>query len=60
MRGLLARFGFDVIADADVPTLGSTLSADIAHATRPLKHMRIVTAKHRASRSASTGKPLLV
>ena len=43
MRELLARFGFDVLADADVPTIGGTLSADLAQ-TRYLKHMRIVTA----------------
>jgi methyltransferase (TIGR00027 family) len=48
MRGLLARFGFEVINDSDLPTLGSALSADIAHATRYIKHMRIVTAERRA------------
>jgi O-methyltransferase involved in polyketide biosynthesis len=48
MRELLARFGFDVMVDADLPTLGNALSADIAHATRYLKHMRIVTAQRRA------------
>jgi len=48
MRGLLARFGFDVLADADLPTLGVALSADLAHATRYLKHMRIATAERRA------------
>jgi len=48
MRVLLARFGFDVSADADLPSLGSALSADLAHATRHLKHMRIVTAQRRA------------
>jgi methyltransferase (TIGR00027 family) len=47
MRDLLARFGFDVSADGDLPTLGSALSADLAHATRHLKHMRIVTAQRR-------------
>jgi O-methyltransferase involved in polyketide biosynthesis len=45
MRELLARFGFEVTADADLPTLGSALSTDVAHATRHLKHMRIVTAR---------------
>jgi len=44
MRGLLARFGFDVIADSDLPTLGGALRAEFAHATRYMKHMRIVTA----------------
>jgi methyltransferase (TIGR00027 family) len=48
MRELLARFGFDVIADADLPSLGGALSADLSHATRRLKHMRIVTAQRRA------------
>jgi methyltransferase (TIGR00027 family) len=45
MRDLLARFGFDVTADADLPTLGRALSVDLASATRHLKHMRIVTAQ---------------
>lgn len=48
MRDMLARFEFDVTADADLPTLGSALSADLGHATRRLKHMRIVTAQRRA------------
>ncbi|HKO90670.1 MAG TPA: class I SAM-dependent methyltransferase, partial [Polyangiaceae bacterium] len=47
LRELLARSGFDVSADSDLPTLGSALSADIAHATRHLKHMRIATARRR-------------
>jgi len=48
MRDLLSRFGFDVSADGDLPSLGSALSADLPHATRYLKHMRIVTARRRA------------
>jgi methyltransferase (TIGR00027 family) len=48
MRGLLTRFGFEVIEDADLPTLGRALSADMADATRYVKHMRVVTAQRRA------------
>lgn len=44
MRALLARYRFGVLQDEDIPTIGAALSADIAQATRVMKHMRIATA----------------
>jgi methyltransferase (TIGR00027 family) len=44
MRALLARFGFQVLRDETLPAIGRSLSDDVARATRPMKHMRIVTA----------------
>jgi methyltransferase (TIGR00027 family) len=44
MRSLLARHGFDVVRDADLVRIGAAMSADLAHATRMAKHLRIVTA----------------
>jgi len=44
MRALLARYGFGVVWDADMPTIGCAMSAEIAQATRRMKHLRIVTA----------------
>jgi hypothetical protein len=44
MRDLLAKFGFRVTRDADLPTIANGLAQDVANATRPMRHMRIVTA----------------
>ncbi len=44
MRGLLAKHKFEVVQDEDVPTIGAGLSAEIARATRVVKHLRIATA----------------
>jgi len=44
MRVLLAKYGFTVRRDENLPEIGRTMSAEIAKATRTLKHMRIVTA----------------
>jgi len=44
MRALLARYGFEVSADRDLPRIAATLSAEMASATRRVKHMRTVTA----------------
>jgi methyltransferase (TIGR00027 family) len=44
MRALLAKHGFGVVEDEDLPTIGATLSADLARATRVVKHQRIATA----------------
>ena len=44
MRALLARYGFRVVQDEDLPTIGRRLGADIAQATRTMKHLRIATA----------------
>jgi len=44
MRKLLARYGFCTRWDRDLPAIGSELSAEIGHATRLMRHMRIVRA----------------
>ncbi len=44
MRMLVAKYGFGVVWDADMPTIGGAMSAEIAQATRRMKHLRIVTA----------------
>jgi methyltransferase (TIGR00027 family) len=44
MRELLARYGFSTRWDRDLPSIGSELSPDIGHATRLMRHLRIVTA----------------
>jgi hypothetical protein len=44
MRTLFARFGFDVVQDEDIPAIAAKLSADLAQATRFVKHLRIATA----------------
>jgi methyltransferase (TIGR00027 family) len=43
-RSLLARYGFEVIRDEDIPEIAARLSPDLARATRMMKHMRIVVA----------------
>ena len=54
MRTLLAHCGFGVVWDADLPTIGGEMSAEIAQATRRWKHLRIVTADRPASRSEAS------
>jgi methyltransferase (TIGR00027 family) len=44
MRELLARYGFCPRWDRDLPAIGCELSAEIGHATRLMRHLRIVTA----------------
>jgi methyltransferase (TIGR00027 family) len=44
MRELLARYGFCARWDRGLPAIGSELSAEIGHATRLMRHLRIVTA----------------
>jgi methyltransferase (TIGR00027 family) len=44
MREMLARYGFCTRWDRDLPAIGSELSAEIGHATRLMRHLRIVTA----------------
>jgi methyltransferase (TIGR00027 family) len=44
MRALLARYGFRVVQDEDLPTIGRKLGADTAQATRTMEHLRIATA----------------
>ncbi|MBO0723163.1 MAG: class I SAM-dependent methyltransferase, partial [Blastocatellia bacterium] len=44
MRVLLAKYGFNVTGDKDMHEIGLTMSAEIAHAMRAVKHMRIAIA----------------
>jgi methyltransferase (TIGR00027 family) len=44
MRAMLAEYGFGVVWDADLPTIGGAMSAEIAEGTRRWKHLRIVIA----------------
>jgi methyltransferase (TIGR00027 family) len=44
MRALLHRYGFEVVRDEDVHRIGTTLSEETGRATRPIRHLRIVTA----------------
>jgi O-methyltransferase involved in polyketide biosynthesis len=44
MRALLARHGFAVLRDDDMPAIAARLSADLARETRSMKHMRVATA----------------
>jgi len=44
MRVLLARYGFCTRWDRELPAIACELSAEIGHATRLMRHLRIVTA----------------
>lgn len=44
MRKLLGHYGFCTRRDRDLPSIGSELSAEIGHAIRLMRHLRIVTA----------------
>ena len=44
MRALLARYGFRIVTDQDLPAIGSGFSAEVARATRVMKHLRIAIA----------------
>jgi methyltransferase (TIGR00027 family) len=44
LRAVLARYGFRVVADQDIPTIAGSLSAALARETRVMKHLRIATA----------------
>jgi hypothetical protein len=44
---LLARYGFEVIRDEDLPTIGAALPAEMARLTRFVKHLRIATGDYR-------------
>jgi methyltransferase (TIGR00027 family) len=44
MQKLLARYGFCKRWDRALPAIGSELSPEIGHATRLMRHLRIVTA----------------
>jgi hypothetical protein len=44
MVALLARYGFRMVRDADIPTIGGAMSDEIVQGTRKLKHLRIAIA----------------
>jgi methyltransferase (TIGR00027 family) len=44
MRALLARYGFTVVSDRGLLDIATGLSPELARATRPLKHLRVVVA----------------
>jgi hypothetical protein len=44
MRALVARYGFGVVWDADIPTIGGAMSAEIAEGTRMMERLLIVIA----------------
>jgi methyltransferase (TIGR00027 family) len=44
MRALLAKYGFEVVRDEDLCTIGASLSAELAKAARPVRHLHVVTA----------------
>jgi hypothetical protein len=44
MRKLLFRYGFYTRWDRGLPAIGSELTAEIGHATRLMRHLRIVSA----------------
>lgn len=50
MREVLLRFGFRVIKDEDVCTIGRALASDLATSTRAMRHLRIVSAERLAQR----------
>ena len=52
MRELLARYGFCTRWDRDLPAIGCELSAEIGHATRLMRHLRIVTADRKGTVSS--------
>jgi len=56
MQELLARYGFCTRWDLELPAIASELSAEIGHATRLMRHLRIVTADRKVT--VSTGAPV--
>jgi methyltransferase (TIGR00027 family) len=44
ISALLGRHGFTVTRDENLPAIADRLSADLARATRPMKHIQIATA----------------
>jgi methyltransferase (TIGR00027 family) len=47
MRSLLAKYGFVVVRDEDMPTIARALPPDIGQTIRRIKHARIVVADRR-------------
>jgi len=51
MRALLARHGFAVARDDDMPAIAARLSADLARDMRAMKHMRVAIADRAPDRA---------
>jgi O-methyltransferase involved in polyketide biosynthesis len=49
MRELLTRYGFSTRWDRDLPAIASELSAEIGHATRLMRHLRILAADRKST-----------
>ena len=49
MRELLARYGFSTCWDRELPDIASELSAEVGHAIRLMRHLRIVAAERRVT-----------
>lgn len=47
MQNLLDRYGFRRRWDRDLPSIGSELSAEVGHAIRLMRHLRIVAAERK-------------
>jgi methyltransferase (TIGR00027 family) len=47
MEKLLARYGFCIRWDRDLPAIGSEISTEMARATRLMRHLRIVAAERK-------------
>jgi len=56
MRVLLGRYGFCTRWDRELPAIAWELSAESGHATRLMRHLRIVTADRKGT--VSTGAPV--
>jgi methyltransferase (TIGR00027 family) len=54
MRDVLARHGFEVAADENIPGLAARLSPAIAREVRHMTHLRIAIAKHPSPHHLST------
>ena len=52
MRALLARYGYAVVEDADLPTLANRLATDGGADMRLMKHGRVVVANRRLASTA--------
>jgi len=44
MRSVLAKYGFAVVRDETIATIGAALSPQLAKATKVMKHLRVATA----------------
>jgi methyltransferase (TIGR00027 family) len=57
MRALLAKYGFAVSTDQDLPSVGLTLSPEIARGAARVRHMHIATAERVTSAVRLSARP---